>query len=55
MITEPVAEQGDATPASSDASKELRAAFRDHLQITGIRDAYDRLLATTRLLPKFED
>ena len=55
MTTEPVAEQGDATPASSDASKELRAAFRDHLQITGIRDAYDRLLATTRLLPKFED
>ena len=56
MTAEHATKNGDATTAyNSDASKELRAVFRDHLQIAGLRDAYDHLLATTRLSPKFEE
>ena len=33
----------------------LQDAFREHLQLTSLRDAYDRLLAETRLQPEFDD
>ena len=39
----------------TETGADLRDAFRDHLQLTSLRDAYDRLLAETRLQPEFDD
>ena len=39
----------------TETSADLRDAFRKHLQLTSHRDAYDRLLAETRLQPEFDD
>ena len=39
----------------TETGADLRDAFREHLQLTSLRDAYDRLLAETRLQPEFDD
>ena len=39
----------------TETSADLRDAFRKHLQLASHRDAYDRLLAETRLQPEFDD
>ena len=39
----------------TEATADLQDAFRNHLQLANLRDAYDQLLAATRLRPKFDN
>lgn len=38
-----------------DTATDLRSAFREHLQLGSLRDAYDRLLSETCLQLEFDD